>query len=408
MQASNVKNMQRNNCKKCGAVYLDLQIGLEKTPEEYTREIFDVCMETKRILKPSGTLWLNLGDSYCSTAGGSTAASIKNIKRIGKDASEARQVIRPVVPPSLKPKDIIGIPWRIAFALQGFAVVPFYKFTEWADLLKKARETKDWELVEFVENIIRKMDIMMQLAAYWHRCDIIWAKPNPMPESVSDRPTRAHEFIFLLTKSRNYYYDAEAIKTETKEPIEDFRKERGNKKRTPTREVNGIRKSGIYPTANKRSVWSVTTSVFKDDHYATFPKQLIVDCIKAGSSEHGCCATCGKPYIRILEKAGVFTDPRMKSKRGVELALDYRGESSAKGMLKTGELTIKKTVGWKKVCKCETKDIRKAVVFDPFAGTGTTLVLAEKLGRDSLGIELNPKNINLAESRKHKALGFFK
>ena len=133
LQACKVKNMQKGFCKKCGAQYIDLQIGLEKTPEEFTKEIFQVCMETKRILKPSGTLWLNLGDSYCSTAGGTMAAPIKNIKRISKDASNARAVMRPPVSPSLKPKDLIGIPWRIAFALQGFAVVPFYTFTEWAD-----------------------------------------------------------------------------------------------------------------------------------------------------------------------------------------------------------------------------------------------------------------------------------
>lgn len=402
-----VKDMQRGTCKKCGATYKDDQIGLESTPEEFTKEIFDVLMETKRILKPTGSLWLNLGDSYCSTAGGSKAAPLKNIKRVGKEASAAREVNRPIVPKSLKPKDLIGIPWRIAFALQGFAVVPFYTFTEWADLLSTARSTQDWELVEFVENIIRNMDLMVKLAPYWHRCDIIWAKPNPMPESVTDRPTRAHEYIFLLTKSRNYYYDAEAIKTETKDPVADVRKNRSNKKRTPTRMVDGMRNSGLYPLANKRSVWSVTTSAFNEDHYATFPQQLIVDCIKAGTSEYGCCAECGKPYRRILKKVGTYTDGRMKSSRSINVAEQYGGESSTNGVFKTGELPVTKTIGWKKTCKCKTEEVKPAIVFDPFAGTGTTLLVGEKLNRAWLGIELNKKNIKLAKKRQHQEFGIF-
>ena len=486
----------KETCDKCGAYRIDEQIGLESTPEDFTRQIFEVLMETKRVLKPSGTLWLNLGDSYCSTATGTMSGKM-HIKGASNEALESRGgIMRPQTPDFLKPKDLIGIPWRIAFSLQGFAVVPFYKFSEWANILQQARETQDWELVLFVENMLRNMDLMSMLSPYWHRCDIIWAKPNPMPESVTDRPTRAHEYIFLLTKNagnplywvhrdkdgtqnkpkpdyrwvnnltgneeqtepqkwkeriecptcsgsgmvsldygsshfvsstckqcnghktiklwdrinlwspRDYYYDAEAIKTESINPTDD-RGSRGAKKRFPTKEINGIRNTGVYPKANKRSVWSVTTSAYNDNHFATFPESLIVDCIKAGSSEFGCCADCGSPYERDIKKDGVYIDSRMKSKRSVNLITETAGASSANGVFKTGEISVSKTVGWKKTCECSTKDIKPALVFDPFAGTGTTLVTAEALGRSSLGIELSSKNIELAQKRRVKSMGMF-
>lgn len=206
------------------------QIGLEETPESYVAEMVDVFREVRRVLKPDGTFWLNLGDSYTSGGRANRAPDAKHDGARGMG-------FRAPTPDGLKPKDLIGIPWRVAFALQ----------------------SDGWYL----------------------RQDIIWAKPNPMPESVRDRCTKAHEYIFLLTKSAKYFFDHEAIK----EP------EVCGRKRDPAlhpdevstngnsglcrRESNGMR--------NKRSVWNVAPKPYKGAHFATYPPDLIRPCILAGS-----------------------------------------------------------------------------------------------------------------------------
>jgi len=155
----------RDACGKCGAVRVDAQLGLEKTPEEYVAKMADVFREVRRVLADDGTVWLNLGDSYASAPAGNSDATFSAKQASNRGNSLRRE--RSTIAAGLKPKDLVGIPWRVAFALQ-------------AD---------GWYL----------------------RSDIIWAKPNPMPESVSDRPTKAHEYLFLLAKSQRYYYDAAAI-----------------------------------------------------------------------------------------------------------------------------------------------------------------------------------------------------
>ena len=205
------------------------QLGLEKTPEEYVGKMVAVFGEVRRVLRDDGTLWLNLGDSYsgsCQT-GGTNSISQPHVKH--KRST------------NLKPKDLVGIPWRVAFALQ-------------AD---------GWYL----------------------RQDIIWYKPNPMPESVTDRCTKAHEYVFLMSKSARYYYDAEAVK----EPIENPGKPRkfskaGNKDRNDTlREYDPATVSG----RNKRSIWTVATRPFKEAHFAVFPPDLIKPMILAGCPTGG-------------------------------------------------------------------------------------------------------------------------
>lgn len=249
------------------------QLGLEKTPDEYVAKMVDVFREVRRVLRNDGTLWLNLGDSYAS-GGRST--------RDHDEKLAARHLdYRAPNPPGLKPKDLVGIPWRVAFSLQ-------------AD---------GWYL----------------------RQDIIWAKPNPMPESVRDRCTKAHEYIFLLAKSERYYFDSEAVKEKAIGGAPAGNKS-GNKGR--------IQKAGwSYDPAksrpemrNRRSVWTVTTKPFKGAHFATFPPDLIEPCVKAG------CPIGG-------------------------------------------------------------------TVLDPFFGAGTTGVVSKKLGREYLGIELNPEYIVIAEKR---------
>jgi DNA modification methylase len=305
------------------------QIGLEPTPDAFVDELVAVFSEVKRVLRDDGTLWLNLGDSYGAVGGdthsgfnarysgtgldgGKQAATGKNAQAAG-----AREVNT-----GLRPKNLLGVPWRVAFALQ-------------AD---------GWYL----------------------RQDIIWSKPNPMPESVTDRCTKAHEYIFLLSRSARYYYDAEAIaEAVTQSTIERLSqpnldnqigservpgKTNGNMKAvgratgdvytakafgTPQSAPRGPKKDfGEFATRNKRSVWEVTTQPFSEAHFATFPPDLIEPCIKAGCPEGG-------------------------------------------------------------------------TVLDPFGGAGTTGLVADRLKRDAILIELNPEYAAMAQRRIEGDAGMF-
>ena len=224
----------------------DGQLGLEKTPEEYVARMVEVFREVRRVLRDDGTLWLNLGDSYNSGTQMNGQAVNKNRYDEGDRDRKESAGHRPMLK-GLKPKDLVGIPWRMAFALQ-------------AD---------GWYL----------------------RQDIIWHKPNPMPESVTDRCTKAHEYIFLLSKSGKYYFDHEAIK----EPAIYKEKRIGRVGRYQNRAMYHMG-DGTTPTGeaqrdlskrNKRSVWTITTKPFKGAHFATFPQDLIEPCILAGCPEGG-------------------------------------------------------------------------------------------------------------------------
>lgn len=222
----------------------DGQIGLEPTPDEFVSKLVAVFREVRRVLRDDGTLWLNIGDSYAT---GTKAARQQSTKPgVGANRPEAQNsVARIGTPFGCKTKDLIGIPWRVAFALQ-------------AD---------GWYL----------------------RQDIIWHKPNPMPESVTDRCTKAHEYIFLLSKSERYYFDAEAIKEPSKSRSEGIRF--GGAKYGDSDDPKHATKSGNiskeYAMANRRSVWTVTTKPFKGAHFATFPANLIEPCVKAGCPTGG-------------------------------------------------------------------------------------------------------------------------
>lgn len=300
------------------------QIGLEETPEQYVQKLVNVFSEVKRVLKDDATLWLNLGDSYAAAGKNRSAEqAARKSNLLGSKGTQISCKNQPnKITAGLKPKDLIGIPWMVAFALR-------------AD---------GWYL----------------------RQDIIWNKPNPMPESVTDRCTKAHEYIFLLSKSNKYNYDAAAIMQKAKNPEDDLRrynKQSWDNKIIPTKFVNGIRprKSGNLKIkigtergcpentgsnvcgsvpwegtmVNKRSVWTVNTKPYTDAHFATFPPELIIDCVKAG------CPIGG-------------------------------------------------------------------TVLDPFMGAGTTAMVSAKLDRKYIGFELNPAYVQIAENRLTKELGLFK
>lgn len=220
---------------------VDGQIGLESTPVEFVEKMVEVFREVRRLLRDDGTLWLNLGDSYAGSGGQSVQAGplFKGRHRQRENVCVSARIRGA----GLKPKDLVGIPWMVAFALR---------------------------------------------ADGWHlRQDIIWAKPNPMPESVRDRCTKAHEYLFLLAKSERYYFNADAIAELAEHPRGPNNK-RGyqvaGERRGENSNLGGsVHKIGPRETRNKRSVWSVATQPFKEAHFATFPPALIEPCILAGS-----------------------------------------------------------------------------------------------------------------------------
>jgi len=205
----------KSECPKCGAVRKDDQLGLEETPDKFVENLVNVFREVRRVLRDDGTVWLNIGDSYCGTG---HKGDTKDMYFSQGSARNGQSVALNNKIEGLKSKDLVGIPWRVAFALQ-------------AD---------GWYL----------------------RQDIIWHKPNPMPEPVKDRCTKSHEYIFLLSKSPKYYYDYEAIKTKASDAAD-------------------------YDTSNKRSVWSIPVASYSEAHFATYPPELIKPCILAGCPEGG-------------------------------------------------------------------------------------------------------------------------
>jgi len=301
------------DCAKCGARRIDAQLGLERTPEEYVAALVAVFREVWRVLKDDGTLWLNLGDSYNAAGREGHGTRIGFKQGTNRASANGEDWNRPSAV-GLKPKDLVGIPWRVAFALQ-------------AD---------GWYL----------------------RSDIIWSKRNPMPESVTDRPTKSHEYLFLLAKSARYYYDAEAIKEPASEAtharvsqnlaaqVGSFRANGGNKTNGPMKAViagstrkmaeagSGIANNRSYVAAlalkvgrvNKRSVWTVGTQPYPEAHFATFPEALVEPCVLAG------CPLGGR-------------------------------------------------------------------VFDPFAGSGTVGQVCHRLGRQFVGLELSLAYCRLAYTR---------
>ena len=216
------------------------QIGQEDSPEEYIQNLVEVFRGVRDCLSDDGTLWLNMGDSYYNYRPGKGQGLVKQTVSKTKQDLPDKCARRGNKLKGYKEKDLIGIPWMLAFALR-------------AD---------GWYL----------------------RQDIIWHKPNPMPESVRDRCTKAHEYVFLLSKNKKYYYDNESIKEPAKDwGTRDRSKGKYHNEGTGLQPHSGLTKS--YPTKNKRSVWNITNKPFKGAHFAVFPPDLIIPCIKAGSSE---------------------------------------------------------------------------------------------------------------------------
>jgi len=388
------------------------QLGLEKTPEEYVAKMVEVFREVRRVLRGDGTCFLNIGDSYAGSwgnyGGQNRGKGTQRTITTGSQApNPAYDGLEQFIPPGasvagLKPKDLVGIPWRLAFALQ-------------AD-------------------------------GWWLRQDIIWHKPNPMPESVTDRCTKAHEYIFLLTKSARYFFDAEAIKEQCSDStharisqnlqaqVGSFRANGGGKTNGPMKAViagstrkmaeagSGTKNNTSFEGAcvmpvtdrNKRSVWTVPSAPYSEAHFATFPPDLIKPCILAGTSARGCCPKCGAPWERVTEDApdyAAFKANEKERKGGGMRSSSLETSGLTRGTSNKSISAQSQTTGWKPTCTCNAKEIITqkdtipCTVLDPFFGSGTTGMVSLELGRKCIGIELNPKYIELAEHRCHVTPG---
>jgi DNA modification methylase len=438
-------------CPRCNAKRKDLQIGLEQTPEDYIKEMVNVFRLVKDLLTDDGVIWVNIGDSYssykdCKSIGQTLAKGTnrEDAHVLDKGNSPTRNT-KMLKSQGLKNKDLIGIPWMLAFALR-------------AD---------GWYL----------------------RQDIIWHKPNPMPESVTDRCTKSHEYIFLLSKSDKYFFDNEAIK-EPATTTDNTNRNRDESRlnNTPGRTRMAGLKTNHYITKNKRSVWTVTTKPYKGAHFATFPKDLIEPCIKAGCPEK-ICVSCNTPYKRqkkvernltfdevaeirknivesnkdkkpyaILEeefrnqvieyrnlpnhdelreylqfnrhlqeltidqietsfgtqaphhwfeKGGSYPSKEDWIKLKEMLLLDDKyDQAMTEVFYKSGLKCANNYIdgGLVKQCQCDTNETKTGIVFDPFMGSGTTAQVALELNRQYLGCELNPNYEALQQERINSAI----
>lgn len=328
---------------------VDQQLGLEKTPEEYVAKMVDVFREVRRVLRDDGTLWLNIGDSY-SSSGGAHGGREDNQRGVGAKrthkAGAGDQAAR-TAPAGLKPKDLVGIPWMLAFALR-------------AD---------GWYL----------------------RQDIIWAKPNPMPESVTDRCTKSHEHLFLLSKSERYYFDHEALKEPCVKGYAGSTFHTGKtaehqlaRASTKDREDGALR--------HRRDVWTVATQPYKEAHFAVFPERLVEPCLYAGVPER-CCSKCGAPWKNyVVQHTNAVI---IKSERTASMGEAGRVRSGG-----TQVAAATSDVVWSAnpTCKCAAPPA-PSLVLDPFCGSGTVGAVAKRLGVDFIGIDLNPAYLTLARKR---------
>ncbi len=295
------------------------QLGLEPTIDMYVEHIVEVFRAVRRVLRKDGTLWLNVGDSYTSGNRATWRSSASSNK--GHDVQN--DMARPRTPEGLQGKDLIGQPWRIAFALQ-------------AD---------GWIM----------------------RSDIIWAKPNPQMESseLNCRPVKSHENVFLLAKSQQNFWDAFAL-----------------------RKPNGDGRDLL-------DVWHIPTEAVKEAHFATFPRRLAERCIKAGTSERGCCPECGAPWVRVVETERVPTRQGNASKAHGRRAIEVGNRDPGR------HVSVKTTIGW---CPGADRCVEHGTpipctVLDPFCGSGQCGIAATQLGRAFIGIEINPEYAAMARRR---------
>lgn len=328
------------------------QIGLEKTPEEYIGNLLGVFREVWRVLRDDGVLWVNIGDSYANDSkwgGSGSGPSTKNYTSGlgGCIGQKARRTT------GYKPKELMLIPHRFAMAMQD----------------------DGWYL----------------------RSEVIWSKRSPMPESVRDRPTRSHEQVFLFSKQPRYFYDWYAVLEKAKYGSSgqaDVKKGGFNSKYANDAARKGDESfRAISEKRNIRSVWSLSNESFKGAHYAVMPSKLVIPCIKAGSSEKGCCPECRSPWKRIVEKLRAPTRPGRDTKVTTNNPLAVGNRDPER------HVTSYKSVGWEPTCDCGIDETMPCLVIDPFSGAGTVPMVADNLGHHGIGFDAGMQYCRMACER---------
>lgn len=319
---------------------MQCDLGMEPTPEAYVGHLMLVMREMWRVLRADGVCWVNLGDSYNGSGGAGGDYSEGGLKS-GQPKYPGRRVS------GLKPKDLCMIPARFALAAQ-------------AD---------GWYL----------------------RSDIIWAKPSCMPESVTDRPTKAHEYIYLLTKSTKYFYDAEAIKegsTGQTGKAATFKRETKDHLLPGQSAIQRrIERGDSFDTGgrNKRSVWTVATNPYHGAHFATWPEKLCEPMILAGTSSHGVCPKCGAQWERVVGKTGGNWEERKAAGAPMRYGMN---NNKGEAITNYGN-SATTTTGWQPTCTCDAGEPIPATVLDPFNGSGTSGRAANRLGRYYIGVDIS-------------------
>lgn len=330
-------------CQLCGA--WRGCFGLEPSIALHVQNAVAVCREIRRVLRPDGVFWLNYGDSYATSRNGRSAA---DTKAAGGDDRTFRD--KPFSVTELPAKNLCGIPWRVALALQD----------------------DGWIL----------------------RSDIIWSKLNPMPESVTDRPTRSHEYVFMLTKEARYFYDTDAVREGgTAGNINQVKGAGNNDPFFRIREGFLKVADKEWHARNRRSVWELATESYSGAHYATFPTKLVEPMVLASTSARGCCPKCGKQWARITKPTEEYA-----KHLGQDWADYERDATEGRGHSVSGQRPIKRnaasltasyqTTGWKPTCSCGCEPI-PSIVLDPFCGSGTAGEVCRNLSRRFIGIDLS-------------------
>lgn len=338
-------------CSKCAAWRGHL--GLEPTPEMFVMHLTEIFRELRRVLRSDGTFWVNIGDCYAKTTKGSGTPTDKNGRGEG--------YIGAGVPQGCKVKDLIGIPWMLAFA--------------------------------------------MRADGWYLRQEIVWTKTNPLPESTKDRPACATEKIFLFTRSKHYYYDLEA------ERVPSTKRSAGNNFHRPERlsfttDAGDSREDArAWEASEDRNLWNywlIGSEGFKGAHFAVFPSEIPRRCISLGSSLKGCCPNCSAPWRRIVERSRKATRPARETK------LEGHDDAEVGHRDKQRHVTTRTTLGWEPACECDVHgEPDMCRVIDPFSGSGTTVLTALRMGRRALGLELSEKYAGISRTRIAESIGLF-
>jgi len=339
-----------------------LEMGAEPTPEEYIRRLADVFDQVRRVLRPDGTMWVNIGDSRTGSGGAGEWSQRANLRQeqtarafVQRRGNNPNRSVE-----GLADKQLVGIPWRLALELQ----------------------RRGW----------------------WWRSNIVWHKPNPTPGSAKDRPQDSHEAILLFAPSEHYYYDAEGYREPTTGNTRLCDNVGGPKTLIAPKGAgnNPSRKKALkhlgLPDRACRDVWEMNVSKFSGEHFAGFPPELPRRCILLGTSAKGCCPACGAPWQRVVQRERLLDREPCKTLLPMR-TVDKHNPSSAQGVghARSGTRTV--TLGWTAGCDCNAGDPIPCTVLDPFLGAGTTAIASLQLGRSCVGIELYNKYANMARRR---------